>query len=119
MKYSSPLYAKALYEVLRAGTDDEYAMYIRRFLHILKRQNQFKLLPKILREVKRLEEGGAAHVKSAARVPDSTMHALKELLGVDRIGQEVEPELFGGAVIAWDDWRLDASVRGQLAQLKN
>jgi F0F1-type ATP synthase delta subunit len=43
------------------------------------------------------------------------------LIGKEFAGTKVEehlaPELLGGAVIEWDDWQIDASVRGRLQKL--
>lgn len=118
MKYSAKQYALALGEILQSKQGEAFSKSVQNFLQLLKKNNQRGLLPKILREVKKLEEGGVAVVFCASGLsPGSTDH-LKKILQVEKVEQKTAPELLGGAVIEWEDWQLDASVRGRLNRLR-
>ena len=118
MKHTTKQYAQALYASLKDADGKEFSVRVKAFLSMLKRNRMLRLLPKILREVENLEKGQHAVVESVRALPQHTITALQETLGVTRVEQKTMPELLGGMVVEWNDWRVDGSVRGRLQQLE-
>lgn len=119
MKYSPKQYAKALHLSLQGASGDEFSKRVKAFLSLLKRNRALKFLPRILREMEELETGRAAVICAARPVAERVAREVKTALGAARVNEKTMPELLGGMVIQWDDWRVDASVRGRIAKLRS
>lgn len=121
MRYSAKQYATALYDVLgKAGEGKEFSSRVRSFLGMLKKHGALKFLPSILKIVERLFRAKEAEIASPQSLSRESLAALQELLGPSySIKEKTAPELIGGMVLTWDDWRVDASVRGQLKNLRS
>lgn len=64
-----------------------------------------------------------ARLITAVRPSDNTVARMQQLVGENTGGQvdfevEVDPSLQGGFILEYDTYRMDASVKGRLAQLK-
>lgn len=128
-------YALALCEALKeAKTAAEKAQRISNFVRILAKDRVLGLGQDIIKEVDRFfkqEEGIFEVGLESARPPEQAekeqwsrwliMKAGETLPpGVKRIifKEKIEPALIGGVRLVTNDFLLDASVRGQLDQLK-
>jgi F0F1-type ATP synthase delta subunit len=118
MRYTPKQYAKALHETLQHKHGDVFSEIVKKFLRILKQSKTTKLLPKILREVERLESGNVVEVAGAKALPHNVTARLQETFAADRIKEKTMPELLGGMVVEWDDWRVDGSVARRLRELQ-
>lgn len=119
MRYSPKQYASVLHEILQRQHGEQFSKSVKNFLFLLKKSNQTKLLPKIFKELERLEEGKAVTITSAAALPHGAVRHVQEIFSTEKMQQRTAKELLGGAVIEWDDWRVDGSVRGRLQQLRS
>lgn len=118
MRYSPKQYAHALYETLQHKHGDAFSDCVKKFLDVLKKGNALKLLPKILREMEKMEEGNVVDVASARPLSNAVRVQLQAQFAGARIKEKTAPELLSGAVVTWDDWRVDGSVRGRLIKLE-
>ncbi|MDO8558392.1 MAG: F0F1 ATP synthase subunit delta [bacterium] len=120
MKYSAKHYARALSESLRDAQKEEFSIRIKTFFGILRKHRALKLLPSILKIVEELMQGKGAEALVAKKLPQKTLIQIQKLFGTEYIVKEkTVPEVLGGMVLMWDDWRVDGSVRGKLQKLKS
>lgn len=121
MKISRSLtarYARALYEMLKGAPDDEsFSKTVLLFIKFLRRKRLLTQLSNIAHQMERIERSQRAVVTSAAPLSGDATAAFRAALG-KHAEYAVEPELLGGAHIEWQDWRIDASVRGRRQRLK-
>lgn len=123
MRYSSRQYAEALSEALEAKQGTSRRDVVRRFLTILSRNRDRKLLPAILRHVERqwLAQNNLAKVEIAAADPiaPALRREIEDLVG-KRVAwtEHHDPTLLAGVRIVVDDELLiDATALRQLARL--
>ncbi|MDP3963649.1 MAG: F0F1 ATP synthase subunit delta [bacterium] len=111
-------YARAFYVMLSdADSDAAFARQVRAFVHFIDQRGLRAYLPKIVSHVARIEQAEGALVLSAMPIAEDVMAALRKAMARP-VEQKTAPELLGGTVITWDDWRIDGSVRGRLKQLR-
>ncbi len=99
-----------------------------RFLELLIDKKRFGLLPlmgaMLERFIAEKKNKGVAKVHSAVAISAEAQEALKSRLKVFSGRKEIEldieedPELIAGLVVRLGDWVIDASLKGQLARLK-
>ncbi len=121
MRLSPRQLATAFVELAVATPESKIDALTKRFIALLSRRRQRKLLPAIMRMVAAdlsAREGIVpVTVTTAAAVDVAT---LREALGAHAdISARVEPSIIAGAVIEHGDERIDASVRTRLSQLKS
>ncbi len=105
----------------QAKTGDRSAV-VKRFLQLLRRQRATNLLPRIMTELQRIEDGeaGVTRVKIASAMKLDTKHVervLAEKLGKVVIESTIQPELVAGVTLRVGDELVDGSVRGELQRL--
>ncbi len=115
---------KRIKEVLGA----KYHQLTVRFLELLIDKKRFELMPlmaaRLSRFIAEKKNQGTAKVRTAAALSPEAQETLKKRLktfsGKKEIKLDIkeDPELMGGLVVRLDDWVIDASLRGQLARLK-
>lgn len=121
MKYSPKQYAQALYESLKATKDTD--LVFRNFYNILLRNNDLKLLSKIIEKIEEIdkEEKGVVEVEisSIKKLGDDVIEKLKNIIGEKaEIKEEIEPGLIGGLKIQIGDLLIDGSIRAKLNKLR-
>ena len=108
-----------MYAALAGAQGSAFSVRVEKFLRMLKKDGRLRLLPSIVREVARLERGTCASIASVGSVSRQSIADVRDALGVDYIEQKTAPGLLGGAVITWNDWRIDGSARGRLQKMRN
>ena len=116
---------KARVKEVLAGNPHEFTV---RFLDLLIDKKRFELLPLIPRQLTRFiaekKNKGVAVVRTAAplsrQAQEILIERLKDFSGRKEIELDIkeDPEIIGGLVVRLDDWVIDASLKGQLARLK-
>lgn len=125
MKITPKKYGQLLASMLE--TADDVKKVAPKFLAMLRRRKQYKLLPKILKAFERewLKLRGMAEVKiTYPKKFESSLDELKKRLQ-EKLGGKLSfksypaDELIGGVKIMMDDNLIDASVSGRLRALQN
>ena len=123
MRYSPKDYAQALSASLVKLKDKKAIMY--NFLKVVRKNNDQKILPKILEVFKEIEvkRGGGSRVKIefARQVPEGTLKSItKNFSSKDWVEMAVNPSLVAGVRITFDNEReLDNSLARKLHKLFN
>jgi F-type H+-transporting ATPase subunit delta len=127
MKPNAHRLAAGLHELTEGMDEARAEAAVSRFVGLLKERGRLQLGPDILEafEARAKAAAGVATVEVAVAsgLPEASARRLRAGL-VETIGREVdlrlkiEPELIGGAIIRFNDRRLDASVRGRLERLR-
>lgn len=122
MNRSPELYARALLSALDDEPKDTRAV-MRRFLAVVKKHRDSRLLPKILAQLERLmvkaEDGHLVTVESARPLEESAFRTIRGAFGAkDRVHAKISPDLIAGLRIVVDgEWVVDASMRKKLSKL--
>lgn len=120
MKYSPKQYAQALYESLKEAKDT--ALVFRNFYNLLVRNNDLKLLNKIIEKIEEIdkEERGVVEVKisSVKKLDAEIIEKLRGLIKKAEIKEEVDPSLIGGLKVQIGDLLIDGSIRAKLNKLR-
>jgi len=125
MAYSVTQYAQALYDSLENTKSGDHDTVIDNLVVILKRNNDlgkfhgivaaFERIDSHKRGVTRAEITTAREVKLDKTVFDTLNKVAGQKVEVQ---QTVDDSLIGGVVIRMDDTLIDASIKGQLKNLK-
>jgi len=119
-------YAIALYESLKdEKSPEKIERKIFNFAKILKKNNDFKLSPKIIKEFEKCwnKEKGIVilEIKSANPVAEEKKAAIKKLFNAKQkqveIKEKIDKNLIGGAVLKIGDIIIDNSVKNHLQKL--
>jgi F-type H+-transporting ATPase subunit delta len=127
MKHISPKkYAISLFETLQSTPTSEHAHLIASFVRLLAKHKMIGRVDKIINQLK-LHMDKEAHIKtvqvSSAEPLDeknkkNIIDQLEKDLGCKiEIVESVKPELIGGVMVAYDDVRIDGSIKKQLEVL--
>ncbi len=126
MKTLAQKYADGLCDVTRDLEKKDAAAAIRTFVDLLAKRGRLRLAPAILAAFERraAAEDGAAAIRLTTAVPLAD-RAVKELRAelekrLERrtvLETSVDPGIPGGAIIRFDDTRLDASLKRRLERL--
>jgi F-type H+-transporting ATPase subunit delta len=125
-KVSVKQLAISLWQALDEAEETEHKKITRNFLSMLSRRRQLNQAGRVLEAFTKYndEQNGVLAVElKTARPAEALEHFRKELKVVlkkdIRLTNEVKPELIGGAVLRYNDIRLDGSVRNQLNRLQD
>jgi F-type H+-transporting ATPase subunit delta len=125
MAFSVAQYAQALYESLEGTKPADHDKVIDNLVGILKKNNDLKKFKEIVQNFERinLERTGStrAEITTAheVKIDKSVIESLNKLAGKDiEVKHTVDETLIGGVLIRMDDTMIDASVKGQLKNLK-
>ena len=123
MRYSPKQYAKALYESLKDVKEDETDLVFKNFYTILLRNNDLKLINKIIEKIEEIdkEERGVVEVEvtGAKETDKDLVSKLRNLIGKKaEIREKVDPGLIGGLKIQINDLLIDGSIKAKLNKLK-
>jgi len=120
MRYNPKQYAQALYESLREVKDAD--LVFRNFYNLLVRNNDLKLLSKIIEKIEEIdkEERGAVEIKIAStkKLEQEIIEKLRKLIKNAEIKEEIDPSLIGGLKIQIGDLLIDGSIRAKLNKLR-
>jgi F-type H+-transporting ATPase subunit delta len=120
MRYSSKQYARALYESLKGANDTD--LVFRNFYNLLVRNNDLKLLSKIIEKIEEIdkEERGVVEVKIAGvkKLEQEIIEKLRNLIKNAEIKEEIDPSLIGGLKIQIGDLLIDGSIKAKLNELR-
>jgi len=120
MKYSPKQYAQALFESLKEEKDVD--SIFKNFCSILLRNNDLKLLSKIIEKIEEIdkEERGVVEVKLAStkKLEQEIIEKLRKLIKNAEIKEEIDPSLIGGLKIQIGDLLIDGSIRAKLNKLR-
>lgn len=123
MKYNPRQYAQALYESLKDAKEDEVDLVFKNFYSILLRNNDLKLINKIIEKIEEIdkEERGVVEVEvtSAKEVDEDLMLKMRNLIGEKaEIQAKVDSGLIGGLKVQIGDLLIDGSIKAKLNKLK-
>lgn len=125
MRYNPKQYAQALYESLRdiGAKEDEVDLVFKNFYSILLRNNDLKLINKIIEKIEEIdkEEKGVVEVEvtGAEEIDKDLVSKLHSLIGKKaEIQEKVDPGLIGGLKIQINDLLIDGSIKAKLNKLK-
>lgn len=123
--FTSKQYAAALHEA--AKDKKNIKDKVRNFVLILKKNYQFGMVNKIIDVFEKLEktEKGIEKIEiiSANKLNSRIISNLKNLISKITnkkitVQEKEDKGLLGGAVIKWQDWQIDLSVKRQLEEIK-
>lgn len=121
VSYSSKQYAQMLSESLSGIGGGLFSLRARNFFEHLLRRRAWKLLPRILEHLERIERERQGQrlvaVTSALALEAEERRQLSSVCGAGQIQEQVDPALIAGVIVVRDDIRLDGSVRGRLRKL--
>lgn len=123
MRYSPKQYAKALYESLKEAKEDEVDLVFKNFYGILLRNNDLKIINKIIEKIEEIdkEKRGVVEVEvtGAKEIDKDLVSKLRNLIGKKaEIQEKVDPSLIGGLKIQINDLLIDGSIKAKLNKLK-
>lgn len=120
MRYSPKQYAQALYESLKEVKDTD--LVFRNFYGILLRNNDLKLLSKIIEKIEEIdkEKRGVVEVKitSTKKLEQEIIEKLRKLIKNAEIKEEIDSSLIGGLKIQIGDLLIDGSIKAKLNKLR-
>lgn len=128
MKITPVKYAKSLLEALEGVSRDKQDIYLDNFLKVIKRNNDGKNLPEILKEIKRLEreKSGIKDVTVTTAVALSPQAAAEISNKLEKIfsskieiSSRVNPEILGGVVIESGEEIFDKSLQSYINKFKH
>jgi F0F1-type ATP synthase delta subunit len=119
MRYTAKIYASALYESLKDADAREFSDRARKFYELLRKHKALKFLPAIFKLLEKMESGRVATVVGAKTMPAGAVKKFNDILKVQKVDEKTMPEMLGGMVIEWDDWRIDSSAKGRLRKLQD
>ncbi len=122
-KKSNFQFAKALYEVTKDLPKSNLPEVIEQFVLILQKNNKLKKADYIIEEFinysKKQDGAKMVEIETARKLDHTVLAKLKKTFGEkSEITELVNKDLLGGARIKVDDMIYDASLKTQLAQLK-
>jgi len=120
MKYSAKQYAQALYDSLK---EDEKELVFKNFYALLIRNNDLKLINKIIEKIEEIdkEERGVVEVEvsSVKKLEGETIEKLRKLIGKKaEIYEKIDPSLIGGLKIQIGDLLIDGTLKARLNKLR-
>lgn len=123
MRYNPKQYAKALYESLKETKEDEKELVFKNFYTLLVRNNDLKLINKIIEKIEEIdkEERGVVEVEisSVKKLEEEVIEKLRKLIGKKaEIKEEIDPSLIGGLKIQIGDLLIDGSIKAKLNKLR-
>ncbi len=123
MLYSPKQYAQALYDSLKDVKEGEIDLIFKNFYSILLRNNDLKLINKIIGKIEEIdkEERGVVEVEvtGAKEIDKDLVSKLRNLIGKKaEIKEKVDPGLIGGLKIQINDLLIDGSIKAKLNKLK-
>ena len=127
MRFSAKQYAQALYESLEATDPKDVDLVLTNFVDVLAANNDVKLFEEIENEFHKLElakdgkklaEVTSAKPLSKENERDIISELNKIVKGNVEIKKKVDERILGGVVIRVDDQLIDASIKGELNNLK-
>lgn len=120
MQLSARRYAEAYLDAVEGSGPDALPELTKRFVRLVERRHQRKLLPRILKEVEGewYERHGLHPVRlRSARKLDQDF--LTTLFGSETpVTASVEPDLIAGVIVERKDERIDASFKSALRRLQ-
>ena len=122
-KKSNFQFAKALYEVTKDLPKSNLPEVIEQFVLILQKNNKLKKADYIIEEFinysKKQDGAKMVEIETARKLDHTVLAKLKKTFGEkSEITELVNKDLLGGARIKVDGMIYDASLKTQLAQLK-
>ncbi|HEX5429741.1 MAG TPA: ATP synthase F1 subunit delta [Patescibacteria group bacterium] len=128
MKFSALEYARALLDSVTDTDPKELDLVLNNFVEVLAANNDVSLFPEIEQEFHKLElasrgqklaEVTSAHPLSRENERDIITELNKLVKGDVTLKKKIDEKILGGVVIRLDDQLIDASVKGELDNLKN
>ena len=128
MKQTPKQYAVALYDVIQEKKMTPLEIILDRFVHIIERDGMMQQSEKILDHFRRYwnqkKKEVDVYVDTAQKISKHDIEdvgkAIQEKVGAQTYTVTVheDPALLGGAVIQYEDVRIDGSIRCQLARIR-
>ena len=129
MKITANQYAKTLYEVTKDKSQKEISGLVSRFVEVLNKNRQMKLMPKIFEKFKEIwnKENGIveAEITTKFEIVDMELRKIENFIKEKYSAKKVEitnvidEKIKGGIIIKIGDEILDGSVIGQLKKMEN
>jgi F-type H+-transporting ATPase subunit delta len=127
MKFSAKQYAQALYDSLQDTDPKDVDLILNNFVEVLALNNDIRSFSEIEEEFHKLElakdgkklaEVTTAHPLSKESERDIIGELNKIVKGDVEIKKKIDEKILGGVIVKMDDQLIDASVRGELDNLK-
>lgn len=122
MKYSAKKLAKTLYEISHQDNTKE----LDNFFNFCDQKNLNYLLPNILKYYREIlakkSSQNTVLIKSTHQLDKKTLDAIKKKINATKdtkVEQKIDPETLGGFIAEYRNKVFDASLKNQLAKLKN
>lgn len=128
MKITPAKYAKSILEALEGATKEKREFYLDNFLKIIERNNDGKILPDILKEIKKLEREKSGikdiTITTAVSLSAGTMAEIskkleKVLSSKIEAHAEVNPAILGGIIIESGEEFFDKSLQSYINKFKH
>ena len=122
MRYSSSQYARALYDLLDAGSKNDQRKIVSDLVQTLIRHNRLNLIRSIMLDFENVwyekKNMTKVQVEMAVGKIEDIQRILKQTLGNNiEVTEKVSPELIGGTRITVGDTRIDDTVKSRLMDL--
>ncbi len=122
-KKSNFQFAKALYEITKDLPKSHLPETIKQFVFILQKNNKLKKIDYIIEDFvnysKKQEGIKIVEIETARKLEPSVINKIKKIFGdKSEISETINKNLLGGVKIKVDDMVYDASLKTQLAKLK-
>ncbi|MDO8499533.1 MAG: ATP synthase F1 subunit delta [bacterium] len=122
-KITNKQFAEALYQATRSLTGAKLSATVAQFAALLSRKHKLKQAPAITRDFikysKKQDGIQEIEITSAGELDEKTLEKIKRAFGKNTEATlKTDPTILGGIKIKTEDKILDASVRTQLARLK-
>lgn len=123
MKYNPRQYAQALYDSLKDVKENEIDSVFKNFYSILLRNNDLKLISKIIEKIEEIdkEERGIVEIEvtSAKKIDKDLALKIREIIGNKvEIKEKIDPSLIGGLRLQINDLLIDGSIKAKLNKLR-
>lgn len=103
-------------------SDEEKQEIVRMFLKLLAEKNKLRLLPIILRELKKEEKKRQIELTLARDFEEGFLKeiekSIKRTLGEKEVKLKIEPEIIGGFLAKDENYFIDGSIKGILNNFK-
>jgi len=120
-------YAKVLVDAQEQKSENEFEKFFDNFLQILKKKNQIKILPNILKEVEKLLAENKKEKKSVLIVKDKSfaekyknqISKFADKFDIENLDIVENKNIIGGYILKNKKYKIDNSYKKRLLDLYN
>lgn len=123
MKINAKKYALVLFDTLKDKNDKEVNDLLDKFLKILAKNHHLALGLKIIYYLEQLYKKAGLDLElkcvSARPLNKELLENLAKHFNINKIKEEIKPDLLGGIILRYQDKIIDASLKTGLKNLNN